>query len=765
MGEPKPETSLLIPLPDLCPVRKEGSENEGDIRAFPSLTSLRPRTASSPSPACVTEGRKSSSTVKTGVGSPSIGHGSEETCSNDLAPKLVSTTSHTEANSTEKAEVAVREEHEEDTKEDDLVSSQSQRQSPSPSPSFATPSKLPLSDKLPLTSALKKSTSPPESAKKGKGGNYRTRRRIRGIWGDDNDSPFSGLHDETLLLIMKYLSMKDLCISSMVCQRWKHVSLHQDSWKRIDATEFVKSAYDHYARGDASETSPVRSGAPKYTSLALADRMEKNSPLVLEIRSIDYRLSADNFLSSLPSLQELTLTSFDELTDTHIHVLLVSSSYKNAQAKAKRSCILKKLALEECPRLTNASIQSIGKFCPELEELSVKGSPKITDLSPLNELWHTIKKPLRLAPSASARPSPATPLSAMAMLFSGPPPPAPAPAPAPLPPRPSTPTTSLQSLFAPPGQSPPRAASVISVLPRTLSRGSSTIEPGKLTRINVSHTGVSPKSLLTAWETLPPGRGVRLEHLEMEGTGESWNDALLTSLAETLDLPKLHSLNIGCSPAFASRVTDKGLRSLLTGKDSLCSLTRLNLSGHASLTGTCLSEIITAASLEELVLDRCTGLSTKSSDPAKDFASCDALAKAILKCTTRTINNHSNRDSAKEVGRGLRRLSLSRCFSNQSKLHRNSSLQMHEETLGRFLLEAIGPPKPKKKKKQASSTSSSSCNTTTTAIATLHELDLTDCWFVTSADIASLEKRCPGLDRFRLKGTRAEVGEAKAAAS
>jgi hypothetical protein len=265
-------------------------------------------------------------------------------------------------------------------------------------------------------------------------------------------------------------------------------------------------------------------------------------------------------------------------------------------------------------------------------------------------------------------------------------------------------------------------------------------------RLNVSQTGVSAESLVAAVKSVSTGNYVGLHHLLVEGSGESWNDPLLQDLADSIDMSKIQSLNLGCKvvPSSSSRVTDKGLRSLIPGDSlSLKSLQKLNLSGHSSLTGAGLGEFITAAgpNLEELILDGCKGISAKSSNAAKDFANCDAFAKAILKCTTCKVASNQSCDNQGECSnsRGLLRLSLSRCFSNQTQLQKNANLQMHEETLGNFVLEAIG--KKPKAKKQSKASVGPPCTTTTTAsiTGTLQELDLTDCWFVTPTDIASVK--------------------------
>jgi F-box-like len=769
MGEPnRIESTLVIPFSDVCLLQADDEENkrQDDTEA----TVLRPRNNGNSGSACISSSTLDVEELNCGSALPLLPlFDNGETCSSDLPPKTVATPhAHSvdkDSNDSVASEVAVREDAEANQKEKDGQGRCDERQSPSPSPSFIYGS-APMRTQR-LSSALKTASSKSTSTRKRR--SHRTKRRIRGIWGDDTTSQLSQLHDETILLIFSNLSMKDLCVASMVCERWKHLALHQDSWKRIDATDFVETTCNYFVRsgsGSNDETASSRAAAaPKFTSLALASRVEKYTPIGLSIHSIHQRLSPDDFLSSLPILQELTLTSFDELTDTHLHVLLLSSSCKNAQARSKRYCVMKKLVLEDCPRLTDATVRSIGKLCTELEELSLKGSSKITDLTPLRDLWTLTAKQGK--PASAIKNAATAPMSASSMfsLFS-PPPAAPVATVADLfqpTPRPSTPTTtnSLQSLFAPPGLSPPRSADVMTILPRPLSKKNSKAQhAAKLASVNVSYTGVTAKNLLAAWKAaVPPGKIIRLSHLSMHGNGESWNDALLGETADLLDLVKLESLEIGCK-APSRTVTDKGLQRLIeaptgaNGKKALSLLKRLNLAGHQALTGTCIAQIMMLANetLEELTLDGCKGLSAQSNNAAHDFSHMDAFAQAVLKCTTR-----ERKPGIPNCGRGLRRLSLSRCFANQSLLQKNESKKIHEETLGSFLLESLGP-KPKKLKgcqTLPQRDNQHSCTTTTNTGFTLLELDLTDCWFVTSSDIASLRKRCPILNVIHLEGTRA----------
>jgi len=171
-----------------------------------------------------------------------------------------------------------------------------------------------------------------------------------------------------------------------------------------------------------------------------------------------------------------------------------------------------------------------------------------------------------------------------------------------------------------------------------------------------------------------------------------------------------------------------------------------------ALTGSGIAELVNAAgtTLGTLILDECKGISAQTNNPAKDFATIDALGKAILKSATPRTSDYEVKNKLPNDRGGLCRLSLSRCFSSQeevqNRVSHKSSILAQEEIMGQFLLEAMGP-----KANEATSAST----TATTTISTLRELDLTDCWFVTSSDVKALRKRFLGLHTIHLNGTRA----------
>jgi hypothetical protein len=108
----------------------------------------------------------------------------------------------------------------------------------------------------------------------------------------------------------------------------------------------------------------------------LSNRSWDPTKKTLVIRNVQDRLSADHYLPSISSLQELTLTHFWNLTDTHIHVMLLMTLRQKKQQQQQQKNPLRSLLLEDCPRLSNSAIRSIGVQCTNLELLSLKGMSK-----------------------------------------------------------------------------------------------------------------------------------------------------------------------------------------------------------------------------------------------------------------------------------------------------------------------------------------------------------------------------------------------------
>mmetsp|Transcript_24457 Transcript_24457/g.58001 ORF Transcript_24457/g.58001 Transcript_24457/m.58001 type:complete len:962 (-) Transcript_24457:30-2915(-) len=270
--------------------------------------------------------------------------------------------------------------------------------------------------------------------------------------------PFEKLRDETLITIMSFLDLADLLRSGMVCRRWSYQVRYESSlWKWIDASSFVQSAYQTFLRQLQQETTiaetsvsqnttitqqssmhqaspssspfPSPSGrnntrktntnssnspsslsiltkrAQRLTGSCLESILQKRKPESLIITGIHDVLDANHFhLPShvLSSLQELTLSHFNSLSDTHLHVLLLMTLggentgpgagvvlKQKRRSKGRSHNSLRLLALEHCKLLTNSSLTSIAKTCGDLASLSLSGNTNITDISPLQDLFVT----------------------------------------------------------------------------------------------------------------------------------------------------------------------------------------------------------------------------------------------------------------------------------------------------------------------------------------------------------------------------------------
>jgi hypothetical protein len=561
----------------------------------------------------------------------------------------------------------------------------------------------PSSNHKPLKSSLRARTS--KAGKKAKAS--QTRRRVRGLWNENcSSSPFSELHDDMILFIMSHLSLDDLCVSSMVCQRWKHITSRESAWKNIDATEFIRKSHSYHVRASPDSSA-------KANSSALAARLQKHAPEKLTIRSIEHYLTSDIYLPSMQGLKELTLTGFADFTDTHVHVMLLSLADVNlnfnydVKARAKKENVLCKLAIEQCPLLTNSSIPSIALHCPNLEELSLRGNLQMDDISSLKLMWKLEPQP------TTAKMSRVQPTSCMASLFAPPPPPPPPKSPE----RPSKPpgNAGLASLFALPGNSPPR---------RVVSLGlahNNTVKPRKLTRVDFSNTRITAQAFVNSANTAPGDHNhnmmVELESIIMRGSGESWSDVQLKALSKNFSVSKLTTFDIGCANAFSgsTAVTDAGLEALFSAVT--LPLQRLELAGHRSIQGAGVANILSAAiDLVELDLESCKGIGSFSNK-----ASTIALGRALLK--------HGGGGKG-----GLRRLSLALCFSNEKGSSKLTMEEFSKETMrGSLLLKAL-------------------CKSPSSR--TLEHLDLSGCWFVTASDEAMVRLYCTRLVTLRLAGTR-----------
>ncbi|KAG7345754.1 F-box domain containing protein [Nitzschia inconspicua] len=221
-------------------------------------------------------------------------------------------------------------------------------------------------------------------------------------------------------------------------------------WKRIDASSFVQRTYHSFLsrrikaqqqqqqqndsvddddddHGDDNPHSiakipPVTfkkepsQWAREQTGKALAQVLQGRTPHTLIIREIESALCANHFElppSLLAGLRELTLTHFDAMTDTHLHVLLLLTLGGSGAAGGAMSPLplpntkpgnvapkkpskprsynnLRILRLEYCKQLTNNSVASIAKTCQKhLRTLSLKGNLHITSMIPLQGLLVT----------------------------------------------------------------------------------------------------------------------------------------------------------------------------------------------------------------------------------------------------------------------------------------------------------------------------------------------------------------------------------------
>lgn len=570
-----------------------------------------------------------------------------------------------------------------------------------------------------------------------------TKRRVRGLWNNGPANGFADLNDDLIGSIFGHFSSAGLVKVAMVCRRFQYIAGLDAHWKHVDATEYVERAFEHFGKL-ASDT------AAEQTSSALTAHLASHAPETLRIANIKHRLTAHSFLPSLKGLQELHLSAFADLTDTHVHVMLLSYAVGHAhgQAKAKSSNSLRKLSLEQCPLLTNATLRSISLTCSVLEELSVRGCRKMTSIEALKDCWKATKRAPKLpsvssmnslasffappAPRPAATPaalglsslfappplvSAHSPAAGLSSLFAPPsapslpcaapaalsslfaPPPSSRPAPPPLKPFDTSTTTPLASLFTPPtGMSPPRAP------PRTfsLTRGPASTTGGQLVAVNLSHTGVTPRQLVRAWEAI--GGEIQLESLTMIGTGEAWRNGDLQALTQCLDLVSLKAIDLGC----ASLAGTSSLVSLAT-LEAANKLESLGLAGHRSLPASGLVGVLASAkeSLVELNLEGCKRLFSNDTEAL-------LLAGALAQC------------------KSLKTLSLARCFNNETQSSTRSLGE--EEARGKVLVDAMAEA---------------------TFKDSFQVLDMSGCWWFTNEDEIRLCRSCRRMTIMHVAGTRA----------
>jgi hypothetical protein len=398
------------------------------------------------------------------------------------------------------------------------------------------------------------------------------------------------------------------------------------------------------------------------------------------------------------------------------------------KARGKKENVLRKLALEQCPLLTNASIRSIAHNCPHLEELSLRGNHQMDDITPLKDMWKLQTK----APSTKTNlKQPTTSMNSLFALVrppvlvvhdcpSTPPPPPPPPATAS-----ASASAGLVSLFALPGTSPTRG--------RATSFTPATLKPRKLSCVDFSNTKITAQAVVNSFHRAPGV--VELESIVMRGSGESWSDVQLKALSKTLSVSKLCTFDIGCANAFAgsTSVTDAGLEALFstttaTTRTSTSApttvtlpLRRLELAGHRLIQAAAIANILSAAiDAVELNLEACKGVGYLSNKTGTIV-----MSRALLK-------HGSGRSNG-----GLRRLSLARCFSNEKDSALFTTKEFANETKrGSVLLKAL-------------------CKSPSSQ--TLEHIDMSGCWFVTASDEAMLRLYCKRLVTLRLGGTRSTL--------
>ncbi|KAL3926235.1 MAG: hypothetical protein SGBAC_013557, partial [Bacillariaceae sp.] len=214
---------------------------------------------------------------------------------------------------------------------------------PSPDIHLTTPTNSILkisTTTTPLSSCLKKKnkTSPTKSSLKSTNFHSPTPRRVHGLWDDattcsrgtigtgmpvkkKNPNIFYQLRDETIVHCLSFLSGEpnDLLAVSQTGRRFRSlVTTSSTLWKSVDATNFVHSVYQQ------SESKQSKQSSATTTTKALAKLLLKYPPETLTIRDIGDKLQVnESFLPPAGRLKHLTLTHFQDLTDTHVHVMLL----------------------------------------------------------------------------------------------------------------------------------------------------------------------------------------------------------------------------------------------------------------------------------------------------------------------------------------------------------------------------------------------------------------------------------------------------------
>ena len=552
-----------------------------------------------------------------------------------------------------------------------------------------------------------------------------THRRIRGIWSEHaiTDTHLDLLRNETLSHILSFLPLTDLLRSSMVARRWSFLASQDALWKRIDATEFIQQAHTTFYQQDP-ET------ATQNTCESLRAILKDRTLDSLHVQEIGHRLSADIYLPALTSLQELTLTGFDDLTDTHLHVmLLMFEGVTRAAGGAPTS--LRKLVLQDCPQLSNATIRSIATRCTHLEEISLKGNPRMDDLEPLAALLVTVPKPTPT--NTNTTHGPATMAALSLQSFFAPPPKAvpPPPMEPTTPTRPprsaSPPTNALQSLFAPPGMSPPRKTILRpSTLVSTGRVATYVAPPCKLQRLDLD---LAASSLIKCLQVATQNNTRMVQLQSISWDGDRVTDSFLKDLAHHLDLQELQELDLSttASETNSSRLSNRGLQMLVgsnnnNNNDNLSKLTKLNLSGHSRITGSGMTSLLMATpKLVELNLCGCQGLSS-------DADGIVQLCKVLSSSSSNLAVPNKNNNNAPHFQ--LESLHLRGCFSTKAQAQSNVRQFAKQVKLWLFLRDALCQYQQR-----------------------LVTLNVNDCFGVRPGDIFLLRQSCPQLVNLQYHAT------------
>lgn len=272
----------------------------------------------------------------------------------------------------------------------------------------STEASTPSLVRRPLKSSLRSSSRSNSSSSTS---NIRLKRkpRVHGLWNEDKSTNlFAMLHDPLLLQIFtSFLDLQDLCRCQGVSQRFASLAQHEEAWRHIDATSFIEASYQHFRCQKHRNPSQA-------TTELLVQTWQSKAPVSIRVENIGNRLEANSFClpTNTKRLQILTLSQFDDLTDTHVHVLLLSSKTARGSAlpaaatnnttpatarsrsriNRRRSSMthplaLQRLALMDCPRLTNASLRSVASMCHQLRELNVAGCRLIDNVAAVEPLW------------------------------------------------------------------------------------------------------------------------------------------------------------------------------------------------------------------------------------------------------------------------------------------------------------------------------------------------------------------------------------------